>query len=114
MMPRVFCDANVDDVSEECTQIIQIVDDATGICYELLKQDDGNKILVHYTSDVYILKQYVDADIILEDAIDDLGLLVNNFRLYPECSEYSLEDMLKTKVAELPLLSGHILCPSCG
>lgn len=113
MMPRVFCDANIDDVASECTQIIQIVDDATGICYELLKQDNNN-ILVHYTSSAYVLKQYVNADIILEDAIDALGLSVDNFRLYLEYGEHSLEDMLKTRVANLPLLSGHVLCPRCG
>ncbi len=106
-MPKVFCESNVRDAGMECKQIIQIVDNSTNICYELLKQDNTDAIIVHYTNNQYIIKEYVNYHITLADAIRSLGLSVSHFCLYEEYSEHSLENMLSTKVVELPILAGH-------
>lgn len=108
MMPRIFRSVNIDDVAIEYTQVIQINDNNTDVCYELLKHDVTNKIVVHYNSDgCYVIKEFINANVTLEEALEGIGLSVDNFHLVPEYSNINLETTLKTKVADLPLLQGY-------
>jgi hypothetical protein len=94
-------------------QIIQIVDVQTNICYEIVKYN-GN-VAVHYNDarNQYIVKQFIDKEVRLEQAIQWLGLRVDDFTIDPRYEEESVERLLQMKVAELPLLQGTIECPRC-
>jgi hypothetical protein len=109
MLCMNFREANVNNVAAECDQIIQILDINTGICYELLKHISYNSIIVHYSNgDAYIIKQYTDKNITLENAIKLLRLSLNDFELDERDAHLGLERMLQTKVKDLPLLQGTI------
>ncbi len=104
-----FREPLVNDVAAECVQIVQIIDDATGICYEFVKDVERNNILVHYTKDDnYVIKQYTDKNITFEKSIEVLGLSIENLTLDAEFAYYGLESLLKWKVCDLPLLQGTI------
>ncbi len=113
MMIIPFRQPLVNDITSECMQIAQIVDESTEVCYEFVKDIARKYIIVHYIKDDnYIVKQYTDKNITFENSIQFLRLPVDRLTLDDDFAYYGIDNLLKLKVCDLPLLQGTIKSPN--
>ena len=107
MLYTGFREVNV-DVGSECTQIIQIMDNNRNTCYEIVKHLETGELILHYNkTNNSVMKQFIDSDISLYKAIEAIGLDPRQFKFDDYFNSHSVENMLESKVTDLPLLAGH-------